>query len=377
MKKVLMVLILLMLISVGCSTEKTSESPHEISETTSNLDLYNLEAVRGNKYQVIDNLRGEDPPEVNVTKQKTIETNVPKWSPEQRIGADMPVLDYASDDFIVFHGNFGLFVYDLKSLEIIRSLDLEPINCHYTQGDNICKVSVSMDGNTVQLYPLSSKKMYIYNVSNNTLLETTYRPMEDPFDSQLVSGGVRFNTNEYGILQTYDWTLGTLSYVRGDRMYTLFGKEKTEATASNREEIGKIEDFDKLGITIRLPENKNWIGNPTYSIIDGTIAQVKYYDKIAETDATLRVGKADIQTLSGIYHSFDDEREEIWSGSTLDGGAINIKVQYATSDNKIVSVLVSWNYKEFNYILWGSISDKGADVSPIAKTALYIASHMR
>ena len=33
---------------------------------------------------------------------------------------------------------------------------------------------------------------------------------------------VRFDTGEYGYLHTSDWTLGTLSYIRGDMMYTLF-----------------------------------------------------------------------------------------------------------------------------------------------------------
>lgn len=135
------------------------------------------------------------------------------------------------------------------------------------------------------------------------------------------------------------------------------------------------ENFNKLGITIKLPENKNWIGKPDYSIIDEGIAQVKYYDKIAETDMTLRVGKADIQTLSGIYYSFDDEREEIWSAETLDGKHINIKVQYAISDKELKGILASWSYKDFNFSLWGNISDKRADASPIAKTAIYIAKN--
>ena len=141
--------------------------------------------------------------------------------------------------------------------------------------------------------------------------------------------------------------------------------------------IGQIKYFDKLGITIQLPENKNWIENPTYSIIDEMIAQVKYYDKLVNADITLRVGKADIQTLSEIYYSFDGERDENWSTGTLSGEHINVKVQYAISDNKAKGVLVSWNYKGFNYTLWGDISDESVDISPIAKTALYIAENMR
>ncbi|QHQ61416.1 hypothetical protein Ana3638_12040 [Anaerocolumna sedimenticola] len=170
------------------------------------------------------------------TEQTELKPAVPEWSPEQIIGADMAEIDYATDDIVIFHGYFGLFVYDLNSLQIIRSLDLKSLDCHQTQGDNYCEVSVSTDGNTVQLHPMSSKEMYIYTVSDNTLLKTDYEPMKDRFLSfiptQEIIGpeeigsysynAVKFENGEHGILHTYDWTLGTLSYARDDMMYTLF-----------------------------------------------------------------------------------------------------------------------------------------------------------
>ncbi len=161
-------------------------------------------------------------------------------------------------------------------------------------------------------------------------------------------------------------------------------KTKNEPSASivvkddSSIEEPEIDNFDKLGITIQLPKNINWIENPTYSIIDETIAQVNYYDKIVEVDMTLRVGKEDIQTLSGLNYSFDDKREESWFAKTFEGGkGIDIKVQYTASDQEMNAVLASWNYKEFNYVLWGIIPDKEIDTLPIAKTAVYIAKHMK
>lgn len=159
------------------------------------------------------------------------------WSSDQIIGADMAVLDYASDDIVIFHGYFGLFVYDLNKFQIIRSLDLKTLDCDKTQGDSYCEVSVSSDGNTVQLYPLSSNNMYVYTVSSNTLKELVYKPMKDKFTGPFVSvedvrlGGysdpaILFDTKEYGVLYTSDWTLNTLSYIRGDKTFHLFkGKE--------------------------------------------------------------------------------------------------------------------------------------------------------
>ena len=173
-------------------------------------------------------------------KAVTIKPTAPELSFEQPVGVDMVELDYASDDIVIFHDYFGLFVYDLNSLQIVRRVDLKPLNCHQTQGDNYCEVSVSMDGNTVQLHPISSENMFVYSVSSNTLQETSYKPMNNPFRSQFVPiekvinstkignyshQAVLFDTGEYGYIYTEDWTIGTLVYKRGDIVLRLFENE--------------------------------------------------------------------------------------------------------------------------------------------------------
>ena len=172
-----------------------------------------------------------------VSRQTTLEPTAAEFSIEQTVSVDMVELDYASNDIVIFHDYFGLFVYDLNSLQIIRSLDLKPLNCHQTQGDNYCDVSVSIDGNTVQLHPMSSENMFVYTISDNTLQDTAYMQMENSFKSQFVPieevinstrlgnyshHAVHFDTAEYGYLHTEDGTIGTLSYVRGDMVFKLF-----------------------------------------------------------------------------------------------------------------------------------------------------------
>lgn len=170
----------------------------------------------------------------------TLVPTLPELSLDQPVGVDMVELNYASDDIVIFHDYFGLFVYDLNIGQIIRSLDLKPINCHYTQGDYYCVITVSMDGNTVQLHPISGENMYIYTVSDNSLQEAIYEPdktIDNSFGSQFVSidevvnsanlglyshHAVRFSTDDYGYIYTEDGTIGRLSYVRGDRAYKLF-----------------------------------------------------------------------------------------------------------------------------------------------------------
>jgi hypothetical protein len=170
-------------------------------------------------------------------QQNPLEPIAAKWSPELTISVDMAQLDYASDNIVIFHDYFGMFVYDLDSFQIIRSLDLKSLNCEATQGDDYCDVTVSTDGNTVQLHRMSSDKMYIYTVSDNTLRETDFERMSDQFGSRFVPtedligleeiahyshNAVKFDTGEYGLLYTYDWTLGSLSYRRGDLIYDMF-----------------------------------------------------------------------------------------------------------------------------------------------------------
>ncbi|MGE4485730.1 MAG: M56 family metallopeptidase [Oscillospiraceae bacterium] len=189
------------------------------------------------RYQDIDAFISRHPSH----EANSVEPTYAEWSRDQTIGADMASLDYASDDIVIFHGYFGLFVYDLNSQQLIRSLDLRPINCHMTQGSDACEAFVSANGNTVQLHPISSENMYVYTVADNTLRETAYQKMEEQFSgfvsadnviaSEIIGAhsyrAVKFDTDEYGYLHTSDWTLGSLSYVRGDMVYKLFDMDET------------------------------------------------------------------------------------------------------------------------------------------------------
>ena len=68
--------------------------------------------------------------------KKEFEPSPAKWALEQSVGADMVTLDYASNDTVIFHDYFGLFVYDLNKLEIntdrlVKLKDMTNL-AHYT-----------------------------------------------------------------------------------------------------------------------------------------------------------------------------------------------------------------------------------------------------
>lgn len=173
----------------------------------------------------------------NINDEKIqIEPAVSELNPQDIIDADMAEIDYASSDMVIFHGYFGLFLYDLNNLSIMKSLDLKSIDCNATQGDSYCNVEISSDGNIVQLHPNDSEKMYVYSISNNTLFEEKYVPMSDSFKNNLVEiseaigkingnlsyNAVKFDNGEYGYLSASDGTIESLNYVREDMVYSLF-----------------------------------------------------------------------------------------------------------------------------------------------------------
>lgn len=165
-----------------------------------------------------------------------LEPTQAKWTLDTNMGADMPSIYYATDDIIIFHGSFGLFVYDLNKETITNSLDVISIGCSYTQGDAFCTVTVSDDGKVVQLHPENSNRMYTYNIYENTLVESDYVPLKNLFKGKFVESinvvdnkinslsysAVAFDSGEYGYLLAKDFNLRTLEYVRGEKHYTLF-----------------------------------------------------------------------------------------------------------------------------------------------------------
>lgn len=96
-------------------------------------------------------------------------------------------------------------------------------------------VSVSKDGEKIQLHPMEAEKMYVFEIASNQLSEVIYKEMEDPFKmvsieeavdaddlGKFSDSAVIFENGDYGYLHVYDWTLETLTYVRSDMMYALF-----------------------------------------------------------------------------------------------------------------------------------------------------------
>jgi hypothetical protein len=151
------------------------------------------------------------------------------------IGVDMATINYASNDRIVIHGNFGLFIYDLNEEKIIRGIDVKAIGCGSTQGDNVCVVSVSKNGNIIRLHPSSSENMYVYNVENNTLIRTKYEKSNDElktlileeefksYDGEYCYSYIKLENEEVSYLRCPKSNMAIdLQYIKNDKVYDIF-----------------------------------------------------------------------------------------------------------------------------------------------------------
>ena len=272
--------------------------------------------------------------DTNLNEWIMVEPTIPQWSLEQSTGADMADIDYASNDFVIFHGSFGLFVYDLNNSNIIRSLDLKSIKCDATQGDAYCNVEVSNDGNTVHLHAGNSKKMYIYSVNDNTLCEANYSPMENSFKNKLVEIGtaignrsgrlscfaVQFNSGEYGYLTSNDLTLGTLDYVRGDKRYSLFRTDSDDKKTEEdyRKKLGGLIDGCRLGLNDTKEDQKMHYDQSTQDFIDKMEIKLAYIESQMKVNDELAKNSPEIKDSTSNNISYKILLDKFYDRSDVD-----------------------------------------------------------
>lgn len=203
---------------------------------------------------------GKSMPADSASAATALIPTAPKLSPDQSVGIEMPELDYADDSIVIFHGYFGMFVYDLKTQTIIRSLDLAPIGCHQMQGSDACEVVVSRNGEKVFMHTMETNKMYVWDLTaapDASLFKLSYDndwPEPDErfkmvFIETVIKNvnarysyrAVDFGNGEYGYLyDANDWTLSALKYIRSsdyDMAYELFSSDAADIGIRT---IGKV-----------------------------------------------------------------------------------------------------------------------------------------
>jgi hypothetical protein len=139
----------------------------------------------------------------------------PLLAPDMSVGVGV-IPDYADDELLIFHGYFGLFIYDLKAGKITLAADLQKaVGTTIIQGSEGAAVRVSADGNAMQLfyYTEQGEPKMAYTIDSHTGSYTygEYAPIDPCF----------FPPDElYGRFSGP--TLGELSYTDGQKSFLLF-----------------------------------------------------------------------------------------------------------------------------------------------------------
>lgn len=335
---------------------------------------------------------GDDIPQ----EPQQVEAAVATLSEETMFGADGPILDYAgnlgtgTESVIIFHDYFGLVVYDLSNRQVVRALDLEPIGCHMTQGDNACQVAVSADGNTVWLHPGSKQYMYRYNVEENTLwqepLVKTFNidlEGQDLFDHYLTMEestqkyiGWRSNylyeeyKDEQGLQTAYiylyvsdgaEQKLGSLKCTWDDMVFTL------EWNAFNEADISAPED-------VQFPYRSDGIVNEVQLIFDKPCN----YTRISDTYGS-RVHPI---TQEKIWHEGIDYAAEEGSDVYAAAGGVVYETGYSAQYGNYV-VLQHMNGQMTYYchcrdilVQKGDQAERGSTIATVGSTGMSTGPHL-
>lgn len=155
-------------------------------------------------------------------------------SAEDSVGPDV-LIDYADESIVVFHGWFGVFVYDIGKRTITSAVDLNrTVGDSDIQGSVSAAVSVSGDGSTVQISlrgprddmkdkGLDPDTAWYLDTQSGSLTRGSYQPLSSPFSNYAgnTNKGVLVSSNEIpfpdgaAYMAGDDMTLGGLRYVRG------------------------------------------------------------------------------------------------------------------------------------------------------------------
>ena len=126
---------------------------------------------------------------------------------------------------------------------------------------------------------------------------------------------------------------------------------------------------DKFGISVLLPENKNWIADAEYCLEDDNNLKITYHDLIAEADGTLLASKNNSLNLPQI--EYDESLDENWEGKTTSGQLILIKIQRKNNNGKMA--IATWEYNDCQFAIFGEYKE---DYQVLSKVAIGVIQHV-
>ena len=160
-------------------------------------------------------------------------------------------MDFADDNIVIFHGYFGIFVYDLKAQRISKSLDLTEIGCE----DEKTKIEVSKKAAEIYIIPSITNEIYVWNLKSGTLQKEIRENKKEIFTNYIDNieiekkkgklnvksflyskKAIYFTDKEYGQLYVPNIFLRDITYIRNGKEWKIFSNE------NNKEQLLKQQD---------------------------------------------------------------------------------------------------------------------------------------
>lgn len=209
------------------------------------------------------------------------------------LGADGVFLDYADNERVIFHGYFGLFVYSLKEEQMLHAIDLEPLGCNYTQGENACEVLVSEDGEKVYLHTMSSDIMYEYDIKEQVMYQKPFSvegielfhkfadssvlPEDDTVyrSEKVVIFGEGENTH-YGYLYSGSGLLKDLYYVEGEKEIPLLSGKLDETNSKQQDTAEQQLSPDSATYSLSVKEGTVSKTGAVFELYNNSESEISY-----------------------------------------------------------------------------------------------------
>lgn len=179
--------------------------------------------------------------DVNDLKKK------PDITYDTNVGVEVLVV-YESDNYLVFNGYFGLFIYDLKDNKMVGALDLKPIDCQMVQGDNACMVSFNESEMIARIWTADQKDvMHEYNIIEDSLRRI-------PYDESLIL----YTESSGRIIEAAG--VGDLLYDSSKKKYRIFDAYFAEGYTIKKGIYENKKDIPAYG-SITLEDNGQYTAN--------------------------------------------------------------------------------------------------------------------
>lgn len=79
-------------------------------------------------------------------------------------------LSYADENIAIFHGYYGLYVYDMQQEQILQSIDLQKLGMYDAEGN--CRVDIwaNENGNLIYIQKEGSRELFLYDIVQNQMM---------------------------------------------------------------------------------------------------------------------------------------------------------------------------------------------------------------